>query len=164
MSRTLRPATAADLPGVAAIYAHAVEHTHATFDLVPPGLDVWEARLEQQGPLDAMFVAVDPDEAVLGFAYSATYRTRPAYDLTREVTVYLAEAARGLGLGSTLYDVLLAALAEAGVHTVLATIALPNDASEALHRSHGFTKVGHLTEVGHKFGRWVDIATYQRLL
>lgn len=164
MSATIRRAVTDDLPAVARIYADAVLTSHATFDLVAPGVEAWEHRLATQGPLDAMFVAVDDSGTeVVGFAYSSAYRVRAAYDRTRETTIYLAEAARGQGLGSELYTALLETLAAAGVHTAIATIALPNPASEALHVAHGFTRVGHLTEVGHKFGRWVDIATYQRM-
>ena len=80
------------------------------------------------------------------------------------MSVYLAEGARGRGLGRTLYAALLARLdAAPQVHTQVAVIALPNDASEALHRSLGFERVGVLREVGHKFGRYVDTAWYQRM-
>ncbi len=161
MSITIRRAIPADLPAVARIYAEAVVTSHATFDLVAPGVEAWEQRLATLGPLDAMFVAVDP--AVVGFAYSSAYRARAAYDRTRETTIYLDESARGQRIGTELYTALLETLAAAGVHTAIATIALPNPGSEALHVAHGFAKVGHLAEVGHKFGDWVDIATYQRI-
>lgn len=162
MPISIRRAVPGDLPAVARIYADAVLSSTATFDLVAPPVEAWQHRLATLGPLDAMFVAVDPD--VVGFAYSSAYRPRAAYDRTRETTVYLAESARGQGIGSRLYTALLETLAAAGVHTVIATIALPNPDSEALHVAHGFAKAGHLSEVGHKFGEWVDIATYQRTL
>jgi len=161
MSATIRRAIPADLPAVARIYAHAVVTSHATFDLVAPDVQAWEHRLATQGPLDAMFVAVDPE--VVGFAYSSAYRPRAAYDRTRETTVYLDDEARGQGIGNLLYTALLETIEAAGVHSAIAVIALPNPASERLHVAHGFAKVGHLAEVGHKFGKWVDIATYQRM-
>ena len=98
---------------------------------------------------------------VVGFAYSGPFRSRPAYAGTRESSIYLAPAARGRGLGRALYAELLERLDAAGVHTVLAVVALPNDASEALHRSCGFTPVGVLEQVGYKFGAWVDTALWQ---
>jgi phosphinothricin acetyltransferase len=80
------------------------------------------------------------------------------------VSVYVADRARGRGVARTLYAALLARLdAEPSVHTEVAVIALPNDASEALHRAFGFEPVGTLREVGHKFGRYVDTAWWQRL-
>ena len=66
-------------------------------------------------------------------------------------------------MGRKLYGELLGRLDAAGVHTVMAVVALPNEPSEALHRSLGFERVGVLREVGHKFGRWVDTAWWQRL-
>ena len=99
-----------------------------------------------------------------GYAYSSSYRPRPGYRHTREVSVYLDAAARGQGLGRLLYDDLLARLAADGVHQVLAVVALPNDASEALHRACGFTRVGLLPEVGRKFDRWIDTALWGRTL
>ena len=96
--------------------------------------------------------------AVVGYAYSASYRTRPAYARTRETSVYLAADAVGQGLGRALYDDLLARLRADGMHIALAVIALPNPASEALHRAYGFERVGVLPEVGYKFDRWIDTA------
>jgi L-amino acid N-acyltransferase YncA len=159
----IRPATAGDLPVVAAIYAQAVAHSVATFDTVPPDLEVWQQRLASTDERDVFLAAVDGEE-VLGFAYSSAYRPRPAYAQTRETTVYLAEAARGRGIGGALYAELHRAMLAAGVHTAIAVVALPNDASERLHQAFGYTKVGHLTEVGHKFGSWVDVAIYQAVL
>jgi L-amino acid N-acyltransferase YncA len=160
----IRLAAQNDLPAVAAIYNQAVAHSIATFDTEPPGLEVWEQRLGSTAPGDTFLVATDGTE-VIGFAYSSFYRPRPAYDRTRETTVYLAEAARGQGVGTALYAELHAALLAAGaVHTAIGVVALPNEASERLHLRAGYVKVGHLTEVGHKFGDWVDVAIYQAML
>jgi phosphinothricin acetyltransferase len=159
----IRPATAGDLPVVAAIYAEAVAHSIATFDTTAPDLEVWQQRLDSSDSRDVFLAAVDGED-VLGFAYSSAYRPRPAYAQTRETTVYLADAARGRGIGTALYAELHAAMVTAGVHTAIAVIALPNDASERLHVHFGYTRVGHLTEVGHKFGHWVDVAIYQAML
>jgi len=153
---SVREAVAADLPAIKAIYDEQVAHGLATFDTVAPPLAHWQDRLDSPHHL---LVAVD-GPTVLGYAYSATYRPRAAYDRTREVSVYLDETARGRGVGRALYDDLLARLRADGIHTVLAVIALPNPASEALHRGFGFTRVGVLPEVGHKLGRWVDTAFY----
>ena len=99
---------------------------------------------------------------MLGMAYAATYRPRPAYDGTRETSVYVAAEARGRGLGRALYDELLGRVDADGIHVCLAVIAQPNPASEALHAAVGFEHVGTLREVGRKFDRWVDTAWWQR--
>ena len=100
---------------------------------------------------------------LLEMAYATTYRPRPAYDGTRETSVYLVPGARGRGLGRTLYDELLRRVDDDGIHVCLAVIAQPNAASEALHAAVGFEWVGTLREVGRKFDRWVDTALWQRL-
>ncbi len=151
----IRDATKQDLPTIKAIYDHQVETGISTFDTSPPPIDYWTARLTSAEPGDHLLVA-ERDGAVAGYAYSSTYRTRPAYARTRETSVYLAADAVGQGLGRALYDDLLARLRADGMHVALAVIALPNPASEALHRAYGFERVGVLPEVGHKFDRWID--------
>jgi phosphinothricin acetyltransferase len=156
---TVRPASGADLPALAAIYDHEVASGHATFDTEPQGVAPFEGKVA--GP-DHLLVGVRDDE-VLGYAYSAPFRTRPAYAATREVSVYLHPDGRGQGLGRLLYDDLLGRLDADGMHRVLAGIALPNPASEALHRACGFRRIGVFTEVGRKFDRWIDVAFYERV-
>lgn len=155
----VRPATATDLPSVASVYDHQVLTGVATFDTVPPPLSSWEARLASTEVGDHLLV-VEDEGAVLGYACSTTYRPRPAYARTRETSVYLAPGAEGRGLGRALYDDLLARLRADQVHTVLAVVAQPNPASEALHRRCGFERVGLLPEVGFKQGRWIDTAVW----
>ncbi len=160
---TLRDATAADLPAMAAIYDEQVRTSVATFDTAPRGTAYLGEKLAAAGGADVVLVAVLAGE-VLGYAFSGPFRPRPAYDGTKEVSVYLAADSRGLGLGRSLYAALLARLdALPLVHTQVAVIALPNAASVALHRSFGFEEVGVLREVGRKFDRWVDTAWYQRM-
>ncbi|QKE84364.1 GNAT family N-acetyltransferase [Arthrobacter sp. NEB 688] len=158
----IRSATADDLRGMVAIYNEAVRHTVSTFDLETRPDDHYAGHVASTRPGDHVLVAVAPDGGVLGYAYSGTYRPRAAYDGTREVSVYLAEAARGKGLGKRLYDELLRRVDADGVHTCVAVIAQPNPASAALHRAHGFEHVGTLREVGFKLGRRVDTAFWQR--
>ncbi|MCW2791862.1 MAG: pat [Nocardioides sp.] len=151
----IRPAAEQDLPAIKAIYDAEVLGGISTFTTTPPELDYWETRLSSSAPGYHVLVA-EGDGEVLGYAYSTSYRPREAYARTRETSVYLAPGARGRGVGRALYDALLAAMRQDGVHLVVAVIALPNDASVALHRASGFESVGVLHEVGHKFGRWID--------
>src|SRR3954471_8172696 len=134
---TIRPAVEGDLADIAAIYAHEIANSIATFDLEAPTLSYWEQRLvgAQQG--DHLLVAVDTDD-VVGYAYSWSYRPRPAYNLTRETSIYLDPSVRGRGIGRQLYPALLASMAASGVHTAVALVALPNPGSAALHRACGF--------------------------
>jgi len=158
MAVTVRPAAAGDLPAIAAIYDHEVVHGHATFDTASQGIAPFAARLDGPDPL----LVAETDEVLAGFAYSGPFRSRPAYDRTREVSIYLAADVQGQGIGRFLYDELLVRLDADGIHRVLAVVALPNHASEALHRACGFERVGLLGEVGRKFDRWIDVAIYER--
>lgn len=159
----IRPATDRDLPAIKAIYDAEVRGGISTFATEPPELDYWEVRLHSTAAGDHVLVAEDGD-GVLGYAYSSSYRPREAYGRTRESSVYLAPQARGRGLGRSLYAALLEAMRSDGVRRVVAVVALPNDASRALHLACGFTSVGVLHEVGHKFGRWIDTELFERAL
>jgi phosphinothricin acetyltransferase len=160
---TVRDAVDTDVPAMAAIYDEQARTTVATFDTEPRGAQYLGERVTGAGGGDVVLVALRDGELV-GYAFSGPFRPRPAYDGTKEVSVYLAEGARGAGVASQLYTALLGRLdGLPGMHTQVAVIALPNDASIALHRRHGFEQVGVLREVGHKFGRYVDTAWYQRL-
>jgi L-amino acid N-acyltransferase YncA len=164
MTVEVRPATGDDLPAIKAIYDVQVREGIATFDVEPPPLSYWEQRLTSTEPGDRLLVADGDDGGVLGYAYSSSYRPRPAYRNTRETSIYLAPAAQGRGIGRRLYGELLAGLRSDGMHLALAVVAVPNPASQALHRACGFTQTGVLHEVGHKFGRWIDTEWWELLL
>jgi len=157
---TIRPAEPTDLAAVAAIYAHAVRTSVATFDVEEPPLAYWQAKLDSTAVGDHFLLACDDDE-VLGFAYSGSFRPRPAYGRTRETSVYLEADAMGRGFGTRLYSALLELLRKDEVHLVVAVVAQPNPASDALHRKLGFTQVGTLDEVGLKFGAYVSTKWWQ---
>jgi L-amino acid N-acyltransferase YncA len=160
---TVRRATSGDVRSIAAIYDEQVRTGLSTFDLEPPPTSYWAHLVESTTPGDHFLVA-EAEGDVVGFAYAGTYRPRPGYRLTRETSVYLAEPARGRGLGRRLYDDLLPRLASDGMHVALALIALPNPVSVALHEACGFTHLGTMREVGRKFDRWIDTAWYQLTL
>lgn len=159
----IRPAEASDLGQVAAIYADQVEHGTATFDTTAPSPSSWAAKANDSSPGHHLLVAADgPD--VLGFCYSVAYRPRGAYATTKETSIYLAEAARGRGVGRALYGRLIDLLRADRMHTVIAVIASSNPASAALHRSLGFAQVGTLRQVGDKFGHRIDTDLWQLML
>lgn len=160
----VRPASEDDLSDIAAIYNHEIVNSIATFDLEPPTLAYWRKRLAGNHPGDHLLVAVDVDEDVVGYAYSWSYRPRPAYSLTRETSIYLDPSVRGRGIAGALYPALLETMARSGVHTAVALVALPNPASIRLHERCGFSHVGTMREVGYKFDEWIDVAWYQKML
>jgi phosphinothricin acetyltransferase len=100
--------------------------------------------------------------AVVGFAYTGSWRAKAAYDTTAESTIYLRAEVAGRGIGRALYRALFAALEGADLHAVVAGITLPNPASIVLHRGFGFVSVGVFREVGRKFGRFHDVEWFRR--
>lgn len=155
----VRDAVRADLPRLTEVYDHYVVHTLVTFDTEPADRSEW---FSHYGTPPHWLLVAEVDGVVLGYATSSPHRPKPGYRSSVEVSVYLDPSATGRGLGRALYDELLARLDAAGVHRALAGIALPNDASVALHRASGFREVGVFTEVGTKHGAYVDVAWFER--
>ena len=161
----VRPATSEDLGSLNDVYNEYVVQSHATFDVEPTTMDwrqEWFAHHGHTGRYRVM-VAV-ADGSVIGYASSSRFRLKPAYETSIEVSVYVAGEAVGRGVGSQLYKSLFAALLGEDVHRAYAGIALPNPASVALHERFGFKKVAHFTEQGRKFGRYWDVAWYEKAL
>lgn len=102
--------------------------------------------------------------AFAGFAKAGVWRTREAYALTAEVTVYVDPAFHRKGIGRALYAELFRRLRAAGYHAAVGGITLPNEASVGLHRAMGFRHVGTFREVGRKFDRWHDTDWWQLIL
>jgi phosphinothricin acetyltransferase len=140
-----------------------IEHTAIHFATVP----ATDAEFEQgwrAGRERHPWVAAELDGAFAGYAKAYVWRERAAYARTCECGLYVARGLERRGVGRALYRELLARLAAAGFHTVVAGISLPNDASVALHEALGFQKVGHFRECGFKFGRFHDVAFWQLAL
>lgn len=165
-SVALRDATAAHAGEVAAIYAHYVEHSVATFDLDPPPATAWAERIESAASAGLPFlVAVTAEDRVCGFAYLSQFRPKPAYRHLLEDTVYIADGDTGRGLGRMLLTELIARAPGAGARQLVAVISTGEDGPSAtLHRALGFTVTGRLREAGRKFDRWIDIVLMQRAL
>lgn len=159
-----RLATSADAEAIAAIYNLEVETTTNTFDLEPRSHAEQLAWLERHTGAHPAVVAVDGTGVVLGFGALSTYRARPAYATTVEDSVYVAEGARGQGVGRAILTKLLALAADHGFHAVIARVVGENQASIALHQACGFELVGVEREVGRKHGRWLDVVELQRML
>lgn len=131
--------------------------TAVTFEYDPPSAEEMARRIAAAH----VWLVAETDGEVVGYAYGGPFGTRAAFNWTCEVSVYLAPGSRGKGLGRQLYTELLGQLRERGLHVAISGIALPNDASVALHESLGFRLVGVYEEVGYKFGEWHDLARYQ---
>jgi phosphinothricin acetyltransferase len=161
----IRPATPGDIAAITAIYAPAVRHGTASFELEPPPetemLERYRAIVGNGFPY---LVALRSGE-VRGYAYANHYRTRPAYRFVVEDSIYVDPRSHGQGIGRALLDALLVECEQRGFRQMIAVIGDSRQfASIALHRSAGFTFCGTLHAVGYKFDRWIDSVYMQRAL
>jgi phosphinothricin acetyltransferase len=161
----LRRALPEDLTHLTTIYNWYVEQTNAIFDEAPATthkMQRWFNTFMTSGA--HQLLVADSDAEVVGYASSSRYRQHPAFADTVETSIYLHPKVLGLGLGGRLYDALLEELQIAGVHLAVAGVALPNDASVALHRSRGFREVGTFTEYALKRGQRVSSTWFEKLI
>ncbi len=162
----VRDATPADLPAVAAIYTHYVLRTTTTFNTQVRTPREWTERFEADvaaGPYHLLVAEVDG--AVAGYTQTQSFRPKPAYDRSLELSIYVAPDGTGSGIGAALFGALLPRLeAEGRFHRAYSIIALPNDASIGFHERWDFVHRGTLTEAGYKFDRYLDVAYYERAL
>ncbi|HEV2562326.1 MAG TPA: GNAT family N-acetyltransferase [Rhizomicrobium sp.] len=160
---SIRRVEQGDLPALLDIYNHYVVHTPITFDIEPRTLAQRQQWLDQFKPTGRFqcFVAVRGNTP-LGWASSVRFKDRAAYDTSVESGIYLAPDETGRGLGRRLYGTLLEALAGEDIHRAFGGVTQPNEASCGLHLAMGFRHVGTYREVGRKFGRFWDVAWYER--
>ena len=161
----IRPAIESDLEIVNVIYNHYVVESHITFDSEPTTMEArseWFTHYAGTGP-HRLFVATE-DGHVVGYASSSRLRPKPGYATSIETSIYLAPDAVGKGAGSQLYTELFKSLEGEDLHRAYAGIALPNPASIALHERFGFKRVALYTEQGRKFGRYWDVAWFEKPL
>lgn len=159
----IRSATLDDAARISEIYNHYVLHSTVTFEGQVVSADEMRQRIAEV--LDGLPWLVWVENGVIqGFASASKWKVRSGYRHSVESTVYLAEGSTGKGMGSALYRALVAELRERRLHTVIGGVALPNDASVALHEKLGFKKVAHFREVGWKFDKWIDVGYWQLIL
>lgn len=161
---TIRASDPSDAAGIAAIYNHYITGTVVTFEEEP--LPPAEIAHRMAGVRSASFpwLVAEQGGRVVGYAYATPWRPRAGYRFSAEITVYLAPDCGGRGIGSRLYAELFPLLEARGIHAVMGGIALPNEASVALHEKFGLRKVAHFEQVGFKFGRWIDVGYWERTL
>lgn len=161
----IRPATADDLPAIAAIYGHHVRSGTGTFETTPPSLDEMTARHADALAKGLPWLVAEQDGQVRGYACCQWFKPRPAYRFSAEDSIYLHPDAAGQGLGRQLLSQLLQQAEAAGVRKLIAVIGdSANAASIGLHRALGFTPVGTIAACGWKFGRWLDIVLMEKPL
>jgi L-amino acid N-acyltransferase YncA len=165
MVPTLRAAAPADIAAITKIYAHAVKHGTATFELEPPDEAEMKRRYKSLTDGGYSYLVAEIEGTIAGYAYAGPYRARPAYRWTVEDSIYVDAGAHRRGIGRALLDQLIAESTARGFRQMIAVIGDSGQAASiAVHRAAGFHLVGNMENVGFKFGRWLDTVIMQRAL
>ncbi len=160
----LRDATAADGVALAAIYNPFIATTTISFEEDPVSGEEMALRIAEVQGAGLPWLVAEEAGRILGYAYAGKWKARRAYRHSVECSVYVAPDAQGRGLGTRLYEALFERAKAIGAHAVIGGVAMPNAASVALHEKLGMAKVAQFREVGFKFGRWIDVAYWQKTL
>jgi L-amino acid N-acyltransferase YncA len=156
-SFTIREGTSADAEALLAIYRPIVLHSAISFELEPPTLEAFRSRLEK-ALANYVWLVAEVNGRTAGYAYGTSHRAREAYQYAVETSAYVHPDYYRRGIGLALYKKLLPNLAKKGYCNAYAAVALPNEASIALHKRAGFEYIGTFPLVGRKFGRWHDVS------
>jgi|TARA_B100000315_G_scaffold234410_1_gene248384 phosphinothricin acetyltransferase len=163
LSGLIRHVTAADAEAIAEIYNWYITNTTITFEEEPVTGDDMAARFARVSEENPWLVLLE-DGKLIGYAYAIDWKARSAYRFSKETTVYLHPKYYGGGRGTRLMQALIDEIRKTPIHVLIAGVALPNEASVALHEKLGFRKMGQFEEVGSKFGDKVDVGYWQLIL
>ena len=165
MTLHIRSSTLSDLPAITAIYAWNVQHGTGTIELEGPEQTEMSRRRDDVLSKGLPWLVAECDGELLGYAYANHFRPRRAYRFCLEDSVYLAEAAKGQGVGTLLLAELMARCQALGARQMLAVIGdSANLGSIGVHRKLGFEPIGVLRAAGWKFERWLDVVMMQKAL
>lgn len=162
----IRASNESDIPAITAIYRHHVLHGTGTFEIDPPcEQDMTARRADVLSRGLPYLVAESDDGRILGFSYANWFKPRPAYRFSAEDSIYVADCARGQGVGRLLLQALCDQAQAVGVRKLLAVIGdSANAGSIGVHRAAGFSEIGVMRSMGWKFGRWLDIVLMEKTL
>jgi phosphinothricin acetyltransferase len=152
----LRDLKAEDWPAVRAIYEDGIRGGDATFEAEPPAWERWDAAHPE------LRIVAERDAMVVGWAAVSPVSDRCCYEGVGEVSVYVAETARGSRIGRTLLEELVRLSEQAGYWTLNAGVFPENEASIRLHQACGFREVGVRKRLGHLHGVWRDVVLLER--
>jgi len=163
MNGSIRPVALADAERVASIYNHYVSATTISFETEPVPVEEMRDRINSISSAFPYFV-YEYDDVVVGYCYAHLWKEREAYSKTLETTVYIAPEACRQGVGPLLMKHLVDECRSRGYHALVACITADNLPSIHLHQHLGFRQVSRFTQVGHKFGRWLDVVDLELVL
>lgn len=152
-----------DALSILSIYAPYVANTVVSFEIEVPSLEDFKHRIEtisQNYP----YLVCECDREIIGFAYATKYHERAAYKHSAEVSIYVADAHHGKGIGKALYTKLFENMVKQNLYTAFSGITIPNEKSVALHKSVGFTEIGVCHNIGYKLGNWRSVLYLEKSL
>ena len=161
--KMIREVKSTDGAEIAEIYNYYILNTTVTFEeeaITATDMAGRIAGITEKFP----WLVYEKEGKIIGYAYASAWRSRRAYRLSVETTVYLKNGISGKGYGTELYAELISRLQKMSLHAIIGGIALPNDGSIALHKKFGFEKAAHFNEVGFKFNRWIDVTYWQKIV
>lgn len=159
----IRIASGVDAEAFHAIYVPHVLDGVATFETVPPGIEVMRERVLARLEHYPWLVWEEAGE-VLAYAYASRFRERAAYDWIAETSIYVRPDAQRRGIARRLYGTLLESMRLQGLHQAVGVITLPGAVSVAAHETMGFTPAGVWRQAGYKLGQWWDVGVWQKTL
>ena len=152
-----------DAEAICGIYNPYIRDTAITFEEDPVSPAEMEGRIRRVTPFYPWLVGEENGE-VVGYAYINQWKERVAYRFSAELSIYIKGSCRRRGIGSGLLRALLEVVRKTSVHSIVAGITLPNEASVKLHEKFGFKKVAQFNEIGFKLGKWLDVGYWELLL
>ena len=161
---TIRPARSDDLSAILDIVNDAILHTTAWYDDRPRTLHDQQEWLANKHRGNWPVIVAEEDGEILGFATFDVFRARPSYRHTAEHSVYVRGKSRGHGTGRKLLEEIVEIARQRGLHVLIGGVDSENVGSLSFHRRLGFTEVGRLPQVGHKFGRWLTLVFMHRII
>ncbi|MEM0943026.1 MAG: N-acetyltransferase family protein [Pseudomonadota bacterium] len=153
----LRAARSSDLVSLTGLLNHEIETGTASWTSVPKSQETMAQWIVERTGAGFPVVVAEDDATVLGYGSYGPFRTGEGYGKTVEHTVYVSPSARRSRIATRLMERLISQAKDDGYHRMVGVISADQEGSLALHRALGFREVGHLPEVGHKFGRWLDL-------
>lgn len=159
----IRNVKLSDADSIANIYNYYIKNSTATFEEeeIPEDEIIRRINIVRE---NHVWIVYEEDGKVRGYAYAIRWKDRDAYRFTAEIAVYTEEGFSGRGIGSSLMENLIDGSRKKNLHKLMGGIALPNEASIALHEKFGFVKCAHFRESGFKFGKWIDVGYWEKIL
>jgi len=162
---SIRAATLSDASAIHEIYSYHVQHGTASWELEPPTLEEFQARMTNIFAQGYPYFVAEIDETLVGHTYASAFRPRPGYRYTVENSVYVHPQYQRRGLGRLMLAHLINVCEGLGYRQMVAVVGdSQNTPSIRLHQELGFVHIGTLTGIGFKHGRWLDSVLMQRTL